>query len=117
MAKYTCDLPGLEDNFVEFSDSWSRKQLREFLELRGEDYVNLVFSKLTACYLVCPDAEPITEPVKLDDETLDAVDMRLVGWLKDVPVRHVVNLQDVGEALRLRLFVSTETKKSQEIVA
>jgi hypothetical protein len=104
---YKCDIPGLEDNFIELSDSWSRKEVRSFWELKDDVYLALLQSKLIACHLARPGDTPITEPVAFTAEVLDTLDWRIVRWASTVPVAHVQALGELGEALGRRLFGST----------
>ena len=113
MAKYTCDIPGLEDNFIELSDSWSRREVRDFYQFKDTEYLALLQSKLVACHLARPGAEPLTEPVAFDADVMDTLDMRIVHWVAGVPVAHVAGLGNLGEAPWARLFVSIETKTDQ----
>lgn len=111
--KYQCDIPGLEDCFVEFSDQWSRKQARDFFEAKDDVYLDLVQSKIIDSRLDCPDGEPVTGQFRLDAETLDRIDFRLVIWLSTMPLVHVQSLGSLGEALARRSFVSTETSQAE----
>lgn len=110
--RYSCDIPGLEDCFVEFSDQWTRKQAREFYDLKDDAYLDLVSSKVVDSRLACPDADPITGKFRLDAETMDRIDFRLVTWLSTLPNRHVGQLGELSLALARRLYVSTETTQA-----
>ncbi len=104
--KYDCDIPGLEHNFIELRDDWSRGQVREFWTAKGEDYFALIAKKTTAVHLDVPDGEPVTDPTQLTVAALDAIDSRVFQWFMAVPVAHVQALGDMGEAARRRLLDS-----------
>lgn len=115
--RYECDIPGLEDNFIELSDGWTRKEVRSFWEFQGAEYLALVLSKLIACHLTRPGQEHVTQPVALTSDLLDELDIRLVHWVSSVPVKHVSELGSLGEACGRRLFASTETNSEAESAA
>lgn len=110
--RYTCDIPGLTDCFVEFSDQWTRKQARDFYDVKDDAYLDLVASKVVDSYLACPDAEPITGKFRLDAETLDKIDFRLVTWLATLPNYHVGQLGELSLASARRQYGSTETNQA-----
>ncbi len=105
--KYDCDIPGLEHNFIELRDDWSRGQVREFWTAKGEEYIALIAKKITAAHLDVPDGEPLTSGEQLTVDALDTVDSRVFQWFMVVPVAHVQALGDMGEAARRRLLSST----------
>lgn len=107
--KYCCDIEGLEDNFIEMSDSWSRKEVRVLWDLQGAEYMALLQSKLISCRLTRPGDEPLTEPTAFLEEVADTLDWRIWRWLSSVPTKHVQSVGELGEASGRRLFVSTET--------
>lgn len=113
MAVYQCDIPGLEDNFIELSDFWSRREVRDFYTFKDESYLALLQSKLIACRLSRPGALPLTEPVAFDADMMDALDMRIVYWVATVPVAHVAGLGNLGNALARRLSASIGTNSNQ----
>lgn len=111
--RYQCDIPGLEQCFVEFSDHWSRKEVRDYFNTKGRAYLDLLEKKMTGAFLICPDNAPIETAFRLDDETLDKLDIRLVHWVASVPFKHVQGLGELGEALALRLFGFTGANSDQ----
>lgn len=108
--RYTCDIPGLEDNTLELSDAWSRAEVRQFWQYQGEDaegYMALIQHKILAMNLTCIDAEPLTTADQFTSDNLDRLDFRAFEWLRWVPITHVRKLGELGEAARLRLFKNT----------
>jgi len=106
--RYCCDLPGFEDNFIELSDVWSRKQVKSFWQFEGEAYMALLKTKVVSCNLACPDGPPITEAFLFTEEGLEQVDFRIYHWVVNVPVKHVSELGTLSLACGRRLFASTE---------
>lgn len=105
--KYQCDIPGLEHNFIELRDDWSRGQVREFWTAKGEEYFALVAKKTTACHLDVPDGEPITSVEQFTLDAIDTIDSRVFQWFMMVPSAHINALGEMGEAARRRLLSST----------
>lgn len=114
--KYQCDIPGLEHCFWQLSDRWSTKQVIDFWDdtQAPADYHALICKKTEAIYLECIDQPPITQPVALDKTAVEAIDRRLLEWVRGVPLRHVKGLGDLGEASRLRLFGITAANLAQD---
>lgn len=111
--KYTCDIEGLEHNFVELSDVWSRKQAVAFLSADSDEYLNLLKAKIVAMSLDCVDGEPITDASALTNNALDDIDMRVFHWLKIIPRGHVQNILNLGEASGRRSYVAVGEKAAQ----
>lgn len=106
MAKYTCDIEGLENCFIEMSDRWSVDEALRFWDETQpiEEFHALVCKKTVALHLECVDAPPITEPVALTREIVGAMDRRLLEWARGVPAKHMREIANLGEASRLRLY-------------
>lgn len=105
--RYECDIAGLESDYIELSDSWSRAEVRAFWAMTsrdGADYGALMRRKLIALHLTCVDAEPLTTVEQFTEDNLEMLDMRAFQWLSFVPVAHVTRLGTLGETTRLRLF-------------
>lgn len=115
MAKYTCDQAGFEDNYIELSDTWTRREVRDFYQFNGADYLALIAKKVVTCHLVCPGGEPIVDGSGFTDDGLDRIDYRVYGWVVDLPVKHVADLGELSLACGRRLFVTTETKTTQAV--
>jgi hypothetical protein len=102
--RYQCDIPGLENNFVEFSDAWSRAQRRALRQLNGDTWLQLLAGNVIAIHLDCPDGEPLTTLEGVTNEMFEAVDMRVWDWFQFVPIAHVHNLDNLGETSGRRLL-------------
>ena len=115
--KYFCDIPGLEHNFVEFSDSWSRGQRKALRQLNGDAWLALLGGKITAMYLDCPGGEPMTTLEGVTNETFEAVDMRVWDWFMFVPTAHFLYLDNLGEASGRRLFAMNGDSAARPITS
>jgi hypothetical protein len=104
--KYSCDIEGLEHNYIELSDVWSRKQATEFLTADSDKYLALLKAKIIALSLDCVEGPPVTSAEDLTDDALDDLDMRVFHWLKIIPRGHVQNVLNLGEASGRRSYVT-----------
>lgn len=98
-----CDIPGLEHNFIEFSDAWSRAERVQFGQF-GDGWLALIASKTVAVHMDRPGKEPLTTLDNVTDEILDEVDWRVYRWFTFTPRAHIEGLDNLGEASRRRLL-------------
>lgn len=122
--RYECNDPAFAGDFVEFSDSWSRKEVRETWNTvptsaediqDGDDDGPLLAClrpKIIALRLTCSGAPPITDPNDLTVERADDMDTRLYSWFAGVWMRHLRELRSLGNALRQGLFVTSAGSNS-----
>jgi len=107
--RYTCDEPGYETSFVEFSPRWSAGQVKRFFsESEGGDHLALLRDKITALHLDCAEGEPITDPANLTPEDFERVDFVVARWFSSAQVRIVADLSDLGEAAGRRLYAGRD---------
>lgn len=127
--RYTCDDPAFAGDFVEFSDSWSRAQVRaawaawaaipsradgiseEEVAAGEEGLLAVLRPKIVAMHLTCVDAEPLTKAADLTPERTEEMDTRLYAWFVNVWIKHLNDLAELGNALGLTLFASRDTSK------
>ena len=95
--KYQCDIPGFEDCFVELSERWTRGQLTKFFTVNGDEYLDLIRSKITAIHLTTEDGV-IDTPEALTMEATDQVDIWLWKWFGTAIAVGVDELYSMGEA-------------------
>lgn len=111
--RYQCDIEGLEHCFVEFSDRWSRKEVREWFAAVEMDALCAIYQrKIMSCALDCTDTDPITDPKQLTPEGLDRMDFRLFRWFSALATKHTNELFSLGEASRRRLFAIAEASEA-----
>jgi hypothetical protein len=105
--RYTCGKP-FEQAFVEFTDAWSRLEVRQAIDLKGEDYIHLLSKKIAEVYLPTISGAPIAAPKDYTADNIDRCDTRLVTWLSGVPMKVLKDITDMGEALGAELFAIVE---------
>lgn len=103
----------LGEPFVEFSTVWTHGELVEWADApSGEKKLACVKRKIVALRVPTVDGEAITAPEELTDERLDAVDQRVFMWLEAVLSTVVLEVLDLGKALRSTAFASLAEKRS-----
>lgn len=102
-----CDVPGYEHCYIEMSERWTRREMRDFWQLQGEEYLALIARKTVSLRLQVSDlgGDLLTDPADLTEAALDRLDYLLFSWFNTVPIIAVQELQRLGEATRRRLYV------------
>jgi len=135
--RYDCDEPAFAGDFVEFSDSWSRGQVKAVwvaygamlalvnggddvsdadAEAAEETLLSALRPKIIALRLTCVDSDPITDAGDLTPVRAADVDTRLWVWWTGVWPTHLRGLADLGNALRRRLSDTSATVAQMEAV-
>ena len=108
--RYDCDDPLFEGAFVEWVDLWSVRQRRALIDADGDEYVQLLADKMVGLYLPTVEGDPITEPAQFTQENVDRVDFRLFEWVKRMSMQLLLDLANLGEAYRRKLYGTSEEK-------
>jgi hypothetical protein len=95
--RYTCNVPGFENCFVEVSERWTRGDVKNFFALKGEEYLTLLRAKIVAIHLDT-DSTPIDDAEKLTSDAADNVDYMLWRWFSVAVQKGVDDLYAMGEA-------------------
>ncbi len=95
-VRVVCDTPGLEANWVEVDEVWTRKELQAFVTLEGDEYWELWARKVVACHIELPSGEVITAPERVRT-ALDDLDLRLLRWLSTAVLTATQYLLNLGE--------------------
>lgn len=120
--RYSPDDPAFASDFIEFSDSWSRAQVRAAWgavpDTATEDtgdgpLLDVLRPKIVALHLTCIDAEPITQAADLTPERTSEMDTRLYSWFASVWIVHLRSLADLGNALSGTLWPSSDSSKAK----
>lgn len=102
-----CPIEGFEQCYVEISDRWTRREIREFRTARTEDAVGILTAKIIAVYLECADGNHITEPAQMTEERLDEVDARVYLWLPGALLGGLRELESLGFLAGLQRSATT----------
>jgi hypothetical protein len=114
--RYECDDAAFAGDFVEFSDSWSRAQVRatwiapdpksgQTPEEAEERLLACLRPKILAIHLTCVDAPAIVAAEDLTVARTEQIDTRLYQWFASLWVVHLNNLANLGNVLGRTLFV------------
>lgn len=123
--RYAPDDPAFAEDFVEFSDSWSRAQVnaawaawaalpatsvgvtQEQMDAAEERLLAALRPKILALRLTRPEMEPILHAADLTPEHTAEMDTRLYTWWANVWIAHVRALANLGNALGRRLSATS----------
>jgi len=111
--RYTCDIPGFEDCYIEFSDAWSRREFREFFkdtktDEDKESWLALVRHKIDVLHIKLMRGHAIDTPSEFTDDALDDMDVRLFKWLMSAILKAPSDISDLGKAAGRRLWGTPE---------
>lgn len=111
--RLVCKVEGLEQNWVEVPDKWTRADWQRILDATVEDALALVRERATACHIERGDGTAITDPAQVTAEALEAPDMDLAvyGFVVSVPGAAVRTRRSLGN-LSARLSPSTSAVTS-----
>lgn len=101
--RYLCDLEGFDGCFVEFSERWTRAEMRNVWNVEGSAYWQLVRGKVTAVKL-----GDVSSPEELTETALDEMDWLLFRWFSGAILKAITDLQSLGEAAGRLLFEPSE---------
>lgn len=108
-VRIECTTEGFEGTWVEVSDRWTRREFKELLDSEGDDWLETFHVKVDACNIET-DGEPITDPAMVTEDTLDDVDMQVLGFLGTVLFEAAAHLRSLGfMSGRISLNGSAET--------
>lgn len=99
-VRVSCSTEGLEENWVEVSDRWTRKELVDFLTLKGQPFLDMFAAKVTACHLVRADGTVLDDPANVLLRR-DDLDLRLFRFPVSAVLEATDYLLGLGEANKL----------------
>lgn len=114
MAKFFCSIEGLEDNYIDFSDKWTRAEVKRVESGQWADDVEFfafIGSKSNGIHIVSEDGTEATSVDDLTDEFLDGCDARLAGFISSAPIHAARNLTSLGNWSARRWSATSETAK------
>lgn len=106
-VRVECTTPGLEENWLEVAEVWTRRESKAFVTLNGPDFVALWQAKVTACHLTRADGNIIADPHQIHEQ-VDDLDLRLVRFVATAPLEVLAYLVALGEANKRLSFVGGE---------
>ena len=110
-----CNIEGFEQCYIELSDRWTRRELRDFFTTRVDDAAGLIQKKITAIYIECADGQPITTADQLTEERLEQVDVQVYNWLPGAIMTGLRELENLGFRKGLGRSSTTGDSSTQKI--
>lgn len=96
--RFDCPVHGFEDNFVEITERWSRKDVRNFYELKGEEYLSHLRTKIVSINL----GSSVQSPEDFTSEKIEDVDMQVWKWFSTAVNLALDTLYSMGEEIASR---------------
>lgn len=96
MARITCTTEVFSDNWIELSESWTRREVKELDKATVAGVLETLRKKATACNIILSTGEIVTEVTKLTEDDLVDCDQQVWGFLLGCQFRAVAALQSLG---------------------
>ena len=92
-----CTVAGLEGNWLEIQDRWTRREARALFDaLTADEWMPLLQGKVSACHLVNEDGDVLSDPASMTAEWLEGCDVALVQFLGSALPTAVRERQNLG---------------------
>lgn len=96
MARVTCTTEGFTDNWIEISETWTRRDRQELDQADVESVLSSLRRKATACHIVLSDGTTIDDVEMLTDDGLIDADLQVWGFVLGSQFRATGALQSLG---------------------
>jgi hypothetical protein len=96
MARVTCTTEGFTDNWIEFSETWTRRDRQELDQADVESVLACLRRKATACHIILSDGSVIDDVEMLTDDGLSNADLQVWGFVLGSLFRLTGALQSLG---------------------
>ena len=113
--RFFCDIEGLENNWFDFADKWTRGEVKRVESGQWQDdeeFFSFLAGKVEECHIEDETGNVAESVEALTDEFLDNCDARLTGFVASAPFFAVRELQRLGNwSARLQSATAEATKK------
>ena len=93
-----CTAPGLERNWVDVADLWTRRDTTEMYAAQGEAFYELLRRRLVACHVELTTGQAIDTPAGITTDAIQDADEAVLGWLGVVLPIALAKRRALGEA-------------------
>ena len=94
-----CDIDGFTDNWVEVSDTWTRREVRDYYSKSTLAHeVGWWNKKFMACHLIDAEGVLFDDPKALTADALEDMDERLCGFVSGLIGNTIARLRNLGNA-------------------
>ena len=100
MIKFFCDIEGLQDNWIGMSERWTQGETKLAEAAMGQgwtDYLAFLAKKVESCNLLVGEMI-LSNFTEVTEESLDAMDLRLVGFIGGMISQTTIRLRSLGNA-------------------
>ncbi len=111
MIRY-CPVETYTDNYVEYSEVWSRADIRRFAREPGS-LVEMMQKKIVSVSIRLLDGV-LNSPSDVTEETLDRMQWEVYQWFIVQPQLIVKEIIDLGEAVRHQSLLTQEESQVTE---
>lgn len=114
--KYFSEVDGYKECFIEVSDNWTMREVRELTDGNEEVYFDYFRKKVDTMLLKDADGKELTNPREVTVEILENCNVSLVGFFGSILSLHIRRLKSLGgmnvRASSLTTDLQTQTKKT-----
>ena len=94
-VRIECTAPGYEGTWVDVSSKWTRREFKAMVDSDADEWLELFHVKVEACHIET-SGDPIEDPSAVNEESLDDVDMQVLGFLGTVLLEAAAHLRSLG---------------------
>lgn len=94
--KYFSQIEGYEDCFIEVTDKWTVKEMRDLADSEEEQYFKLFNEKVIAMYLRDADEKEFTNPKEIKPKDIENFDVSIAGFIGSILPIHVRKRRNLG---------------------
>jgi hypothetical protein len=113
--KYFSEMDDYKDCFIEVSDNWTMKEVRELTDGDEKVYFDFFHKKVDSMLLRDVDGVEITNPREVTDALLENCNVTLIGFFGGILSLHIRRRKSLGNlnvrASSLGVDSITQTKK------
>ncbi len=110
--KYFSELVGYTDCFIEVSDNWTMKEVRELTDGDEKVYFEYFHKKVDAMFLKDADGKEFTNPREITTEDLENFNVSLVGFFGGILSLHIRRRKSLGN-MNVRASSLTDASETQ----
>lgn len=94
--KYFSGVAGFEDCFIEVSNSWTMRQVRDLTDSQEAEYFDFFHKKVESMFLRDSTGKEFTNPREIKAEDMDDFDIALIGFFGGILSLHVRKRKSLG---------------------
>jgi hypothetical protein len=110
--KYFSEMEEYKDCFIEVSDKWTMKEVRELTDGDEKVYFDYFHKKVDTMFLRDEDGKEFTNPHDITTEDLENFNVSLVGFFGSILSLHIRRRKSLG-GLNVRALSLTDVSETQ----